>query len=129
MLLLAALRLRCPLALPAHSLFGGRRLGRSFGSMTRTAAQGRGKEAGGSANAKAAAAAPAAAAPKTFSPALTTIDPSQYDSQLEAKVQRITAQFAEFNPPPLTAYRSRPEHYRMRWVRLGERLGSGLLSL
>ena len=121
MLLRAAGSLRCSLARPPTSLLGGRRLGHSFGSMTRTKAQGRGQETSGAAaaGAKAAAAAPAAApvAPKTFSPALTIIDPSQYDAQLEAKVQRVTAQFAEFNPPPLTAYRSRPEHYRMRWVR------------
>ena len=118
MLLRAAGSLRCTLARPPTSLLSGRRLGHSFCSMTRTKAQGRGQETGDAAAAGATAAAPAAApaAPKTFSPALTTIDPSQYDAQLEAKVQRVTAQFAEFNPPPLTAYRSRPEHYRMRWA-------------
>jgi tRNA (uracil-5-)-methyltransferase len=81
--------------------------------MTRTNAQGRRAEAKATAAAAAAEAPPSQQAPK-FSPALTAIDPSQYDAQLEAKVQRITKQFAEFNPPPLQAFRSRPEHYRMR---------------
>jgi tRNA (uracil-5-)-methyltransferase len=34
--------------------------------------------------------------------------------QLQAKVDRIQRQFAEFNPPTLQAFASRPEHYRMR---------------
>ncbi|PSC72701.1 tRNA (uracil-5-)-methyltransferase [Micractinium conductrix] len=83
--------------------------------MTRTAAQGR-RKAPEAADGGAAAAeeVPAAASAPTFSPALTTIDPSQYDAQLEAKVARITTQFARFSPPPLHAYRSAPSHYRMR---------------
>ena len=114
----ASLRLLTPRACSAR-LWGARQL--RSGIMTRTRAQGRGQEdgdAGGKPAAAAAAAtsdAPAAApaAPK-FSPALTQIDPSQYEAQLEAKVARVTAQFAEFNPPPLQAFRSQPQHYRMR---------------
>ena len=86
------------------------------GSMTRNSAQGR-KRAEAAAGGAAATAgdAPPAVAPQ-FSPALTAIDPTHYDAQLEAKVERIRSHFAEFSPPPLHAYRSRPEHYRMRWV-------------
>ncbi len=82
--------------------------------MTRTSAQGRRKEAAVAGSVAAAAPAKVAAEAPKFSPALTTIDPSQYDAQLEAKVERVRAQFAEFDPPPLQAFRSRPEHYRMR---------------
>lgn len=82
--------------------------------MTRTSAQGRRKEAPAAGAAAASATAEVAAEAPKFSPALTTIDPSQYDAQLEAKVERVRAQFAEFNPPPLQAFRSQPEHYRMR---------------
>ena len=84
--------------------------------MTRSKAQGRRVEAAAEAAPTSEVEPPAAAtpAPPKFSPALTAIDPSQYDSQLEAKEQRIRNLFAEFNPPPLQAFRSRPEHYRMR---------------
>ena len=94
---------------------GLRRLSVAASSMTRTAAQGR-RKAPEAADGGAAAAeeVPAASSAPTFSPALTTIDPSQYDAQLEAKVARITTQFARFSPPPLHAYRSAPSHYRMR---------------
>ena len=120
LLLQAAARTSLRLLPPRSArLWGARQLSIS-NPMTRTKAQGRRlDEADGAAPAAAAAvqAPPAGAsapsAPK-FSPALTAIDPSQYDAQLEAKVQRVTAQFAEFAPPPLQAFRSRPEHYRMR---------------
>ena len=39
---------------------------------------------------------------------------SSYQQQLDAKVARITAQFAEFNPPALTVFASPEQHYRMR---------------
>ncbi|WP_407409892.1 tRNA (uridine(54)-C5)-methyltransferase TrmA [Acinetobacter sp.] len=39
---------------------------------------------------------------------------SSYQQQLNAKVARITAQFAEFNPPALTVFASPEQHYRMR---------------
>ena len=89
---------------------------RQLSKMTRSKAQGRRVEAAAEAAPTSEVAPPAAAtpAPPKFSPALTAIDPSQYDSQLEAKEQRIRNLFAEFNPPPLQAFRSRPEHYRMR---------------
>lgn len=95
-------------------------------SMTRTKAQGR---AAATAETEVTAAEPAAATVPKFSPALTAIDPTQYDAQLEAKVQRITSQFADFNPPALQAYRSRPEHYRMRCVaRLDNSCQHGLMD-
>ncbi|KAL4443688.1 hypothetical protein ABPG75_011425 [Micractinium tetrahymenae] len=107
--LVAAARAPCRLSSVAH---GFRRL--SAGRMTRTSAQGRRKEAPAAGAGSAAATTEAAVEAPKFSPALTTIDPSQYDAQLEAKVERVRAQFAEFDPPPLQAFRSRPEHYRMR---------------
>lgn len=111
LLLASSVRLVAPRRLTsvAHGL---RRL--SAGAMTRTSAQGRRKEAPAAGAAAASATAEVAAEAPKFSPALTTIDPSQYDAQLEAKVERVRAQFAEFNPPPLQAFRSQPEHYRMR---------------
>jgi tRNA (uracil-5-)-methyltransferase len=39
---------------------------------------------------------------------------SSYQQQLDAKVARITAQFAEFNPPALDVFASPEQHYRMR---------------
>ena len=39
---------------------------------------------------------------------------SSYQQQLDAKVARITAQFAQFNPPALTVFASPEQHYRMR---------------
>lgn len=117
LLLASSVRLVVPYRL-ASVTHGFRRL--STGIMTRTSAQGRRKDAPAAGAAAATATTePAAEAPK-FSPALTTIDPSQYDAQLEAKVERVRAQFVEFNPPPLQAFRSRPEHYRMRWVGRGD---------
>ena len=39
---------------------------------------------------------------------------SSYQQQLDAKVERISAQFAEFNPPSLAVFASPEQHYRMR---------------
>ena len=39
---------------------------------------------------------------------------SSYQQQLDAKLARITAQFAEFNPPAITVFASPEQHYRMR---------------
>ena len=39
---------------------------------------------------------------------------SSYQQQLDAKVERISAQFAEFNPPSLSVFASPEQHYRMR---------------
>lgn len=39
---------------------------------------------------------------------------SSYQQQLDAKVDRISAQFAEFNPPALTVFQSPEHYYRMR---------------
>lgn len=37
-----------------------------------------------------------------------------YQTQLDEKVQRITAQFSEFNPPALEVFASPEQHFRMR---------------
>ncbi|MDY6455994.1 tRNA (uridine(54)-C5)-methyltransferase TrmA [Acinetobacter faecalis] len=39
---------------------------------------------------------------------------SSYQQQLEAKVERISAQFAEFNPPSLEVFASPEQNFRMR---------------
>jgi len=39
---------------------------------------------------------------------------SSYQQQLDAKVERISAQFAEFNPPSLSVFASPEQHFRMR---------------
>lgn len=39
---------------------------------------------------------------------------SSYQQQLDAKVARISAQFAEFNPPALEVFASPEQHFRMR---------------
>ena len=39
---------------------------------------------------------------------------SSYQQQLDAKVERISAQFAEFNPPALEVFESPENYYRMR---------------
>jgi tRNA (uracil-5-)-methyltransferase len=62
----------------------------------------------------AAAAAIAPSAPAHFTPALTDIEEDKYETQLQAKIQRISSQFAEFSPPELEPFRSKPKHYRMR---------------
>ncbi|PAU78020.1 tRNA (uridine(54)-C5)-methyltransferase TrmA [Halomonas salipaludis] len=46
--------------------------------------------------------------------AVPVVDPPRYAEQLEAKRQRISAQFACFEPPPLEVFASPPSHYRMR---------------
>ncbi|WP_251976786.1 tRNA (uridine(54)-C5)-methyltransferase TrmA [Salinicola avicenniae] len=45
---------------------------------------------------------------------ITDIDPAHYDAQLDAKRQRIEAQFSRFAPPKLEVFASPPMHYRMR---------------
>ena len=37
-----------------------------------------------------------------------------YQAQLEAKIQRISTQFAEFNPPAPEVFESPEQHFRMR---------------
>ena len=37
-----------------------------------------------------------------------------YQQQLQEKVERITAQFAPFNPPALEVFQSPEQHFRMR---------------
>ncbi len=39
---------------------------------------------------------------------------SSYQQQLDAKIERITAQFAEFTPPSLEVFQSPEKHFRMR---------------
>ena len=51
---------------------------------------------------------------KHFSSVLTEIDTAQYEPQLDAKAERIRAQFAQFAPPELEVFRSQPVNYRMR---------------
>ena len=58
-----------------------------------------------------------AGAQHNFSPALTAIDTSKYEQQLEEKAQRIRTKFAQFKPPQLEVFRSQPSHYRMRCAR------------
>lgn len=45
---------------------------------------------------------------------LITIDTDAYDGQLHAKQEMLEAKFAEFQPPKLEVFRSKPKHYRMR---------------
>lgn len=45
---------------------------------------------------------------------LPAIDPRLYAEQLTAKAERLRAEFAEFEPPPLELFESPPLHYRMR---------------
>lgn len=37
-----------------------------------------------------------------------------YQQQLQSKIERITHQFAEFNPPALEVFESPEQHFRMR---------------
>ncbi len=39
---------------------------------------------------------------------------SSYQQQLDAKIERITAQFAEFAPPSLEVFQSPEKNFRMR---------------
>lgn len=45
---------------------------------------------------------------------LPVVDPTRYAAQLEAKVQRFTAEFAALSPPPPQIFESPPQHYRLR---------------
>ncbi|WP_106478610.1 tRNA (uridine(54)-C5)-methyltransferase TrmA [Phytohalomonas tamaricis] len=45
---------------------------------------------------------------------LPVVDPDQYQAQLDAKRERISAQFARFEPPRLEVFASPVSHYRMR---------------
>ncbi len=49
-----------------------------------------------------------------FRLSVPVVDPALYPQQLEAKRQRITAQFARFEPPALELFASPASHYRMR---------------
>ncbi|MBV7316712.1 tRNA (uridine(54)-C5)-methyltransferase TrmA [Shewanella sp. NIFS-20-20] len=42
------------------------------------------------------------------------LDPASYQTQLDQKIQQLTADFAEFCPPQVQAFASAPMHYRMR---------------
>ncbi|MBZ9557369.1 MULTISPECIES: tRNA (uridine(54)-C5)-methyltransferase TrmA [Modicisalibacter] len=46
--------------------------------------------------------------------AVPVVEPERYTAQLEAKRERITAQFASFDPPALEVFASPASHYRMR---------------
>jgi tRNA (uracil-5-)-methyltransferase len=46
--------------------------------------------------------------------AVITIDPTQYQAQLDEKATRISAQFAQFAAPELEVFASEPKHYRQR---------------
>ena len=39
---------------------------------------------------------------------------ASYSQQLQEKVERITTQFAPFNPPTLQVFQSPEQHFRMR---------------
>ncbi|MCP5774801.1 tRNA (uridine(54)-C5)-methyltransferase TrmA, partial [Klebsiella pneumoniae] len=39
---------------------------------------------------------------------------SSYQQQLEAKIERISAQFAEYQPPALEVFQSPEKYFRMR---------------
>lgn len=45
---------------------------------------------------------------------LSNVNPEQYQQQLAVKTERISNQFAEFNPPRIAVYDSPPSHYRVR---------------
>ncbi len=49
-----------------------------------------------------------------FTPSLINVDTDAYDAQLAAKQAKVKDQFAEFNPPTLEVFKSKPKHYRMR---------------
>jgi tRNA/tmRNA/rRNA uracil-C5-methylase (TrmA/RlmC/RlmD family) len=49
-----------------------------------------------------------------FTPSLIDVDTDAYDSQLAAKRKLVEEQFAEFKPPKLEVFQSKPKHYRMR---------------
>ncbi|WP_298440598.1 tRNA (uridine(54)-C5)-methyltransferase TrmA [uncultured Ferrimonas sp.] len=45
---------------------------------------------------------------------LSALDPSQYESQLATKCERMRELFADYATPELQVFRSEPQHYRMR---------------
>lgn len=45
---------------------------------------------------------------------LSNVNPANYQSQLDTKVEAITYQFAEFNPPAIDVYASPAVHFRVR---------------
>ncbi len=45
---------------------------------------------------------------------MSTFDTPSYQAQLAEKIQRIEAQFAQYQPPQLEVYESPEKHYRMR---------------
>ena len=45
---------------------------------------------------------------------LPTFDPTQYETQLAAKVARFKEDFADFDLPAPAIHRSAPLHYRLR---------------
>ncbi|KAG7672760.1 hypothetical protein Ndes2526B_g08238 [Nannochloris sp. 'desiccata'] len=49
-----------------------------------------------------------------FTPSLIDVDTDAYDAQLAAKRRLVEEQFAEFNPPKLEVFQSKPKNYRMR---------------
>lgn len=49
-----------------------------------------------------------------FTSSLIDIDTDAYDAQLAAKRKLVEEQFAEFNPPKLEVFQSKPKNYRMR---------------
>ncbi|MDF9434965.1 tRNA (uridine(54)-C5)-methyltransferase TrmA [Chromohalobacter israelensis] len=46
--------------------------------------------------------------------AVPVVEPERYEAQLDAKRERVTAQFARFSPPALEVFPSPPSHYRQR---------------
>ncbi|GIL59952.1 hypothetical protein Vafri_14608 [Volvox africanus] len=46
--------------------------------------------------------------------AVTSVDESQYKTQLQEKIKKLKELFCEFNPPELEVFESPPSHYRMR---------------
>lgn len=54
------------------------------------------------------------AAPVEYSAVLTSIDESQYETQLAAKVHRLEELFSDLPHPELKVHRSPAKHFRMR---------------
>ena len=46
--------------------------------------------------------------------AIPVVDPARYDTELATKRERLIAQFAAFDAPPLEVFASPPSHYRQR---------------
>ena len=49
-----------------------------------------------------------------FSSSMIDIDTDAYPSQLAAKQKLVEEKFAEFSPPALEVFQSKPKNYRMR---------------